>query len=195
MWIWPLLTVPTASSVVQATVISNLDYSNSPSMIFQLHLWPLHSFLCIAARMVLLNHQANHILTPLFRTLHWFLTLLRLKVHILAGVHRAPPGHTFYFWLPVRPHLLLPRPYYTNPVVVLRHASCAPPLAPFKVPFLLAGMIYPPKNLWRLLPSYVSSQCHFSRRSSSTILWTTGGLLCHTLSLFSASCLSVAFIT
>lgn len=160
-------------------------------MIIQLQLWPLHSFLSTEARMILLNYEANHLIAPLLRTFQQLLMSLRWKAVVLTVPLGVPCGYN-YFWLPVWPRLLLPLPYYTDLVMVLlRYANCVPPSAPLWGPFLLARMILPQINRADPYTCFKS----MSRRSSLTFLWTTGSLRHHTLSLFSASCLSLAFIT
>lgn len=109
-------------------------------MSVQLQLWPLHYFLSTAARMIL-NHEANDVIT-----LQWFFMSLPLKAQFLPNSSQAPCDQNSQFSVPLWPHLLLPLPYYANPVTVLKYANCVPASGPLHVPFPLTKWCFPKIN-------------------------------------------------
>ncbi|KAL0170982.1 hypothetical protein M9458_035578 [Cirrhinus mrigala] len=145
----PFLTEQATQLLVQALVISRLDYCNAflaglPSCTIK----PLQMIQNAAARLVFNEPKRAHV-TPLFITLHWLPIAARIKFKTLMLAYRTTTGSAAAYL-----HSLLP--IYT-PSRTLRSASERRLIVPSQrgtkfphfpelslTPFLAGGMIFPP---------------------------------------------------
>ncbi|KAI2665844.1 hypothetical protein H4Q32_022950 [Labeo rohita] len=155
----PFLTEQATQLLVQALVISRLDYCNAlltglPSCTIK----PLQMIQNAAARLVFNKPKRAHV-TPLYISLHWLPIAARIKFNTLMLAYRTATGSA-----PAYLHSLLP--IYT-PSRTLRSASERRLIVPSQrgtksehslTPFLAGGMIFP--SLSRMpTPLQLSSDC------------------------------------
>ncbi len=161
----PFLTEHAAQLLVQALVISRLDYCNAllaglPSNTIK----PLKMIQNAAARLVFNEPKRAHV-TPLFISLHWLPVVARIKFKTLMLAYRtttgsAPPTSTHYYESTSPPEvwdlLVSDASWYHH-----REAQNHSP-EHSRSPFLAGGMIFPPlsgmldpcqssSNNWKLI--------------------------------------------
>ncbi len=88
----PFLTQHAAKLLLQALVISRLDYCNAPlAGLPSCTIKPLQMIQNAAARLVFSEHKRAHV-TPLFISLHWLSVVARIKFKTLMLTYRTATG-------------------------------------------------------------------------------------------------------
>ncbi len=169
----PFLTEHAAQLLVQALVISRLDYCNAllaglPSNTIK----PLQMIQNAAARLVFNEPKRAHV-TPLFISLHWLPVAARIQFKTLMLAYRTTTGSApTYFHSLLRiyiPSRSLRSASERRLVVPSQRVSKNSPVHS-RSPFLAGGMIFPPasgmldpcqssSNIWKLI-SFDSTWLH-----------------------------------